>query len=227
MEQTEAFRAQYRSAEIGPHYNGWLHFAFTSLGCLGVMAFCLWQLDTVSAWEWLTVPAAFLYANLSEWAGHRGPMHNRRPGLGLVFRRHTGQHHAFFTPQRMAFDGSRDYKAVLFPPVLLIFFILAFALPAGLLIAWLLTPNTAYLFVFTSVAYFLNYEWLHFAYHTPENHWASRLPGMRWLRRHHTLHHDHRLMSHANFNITYPIADWLFGTLRREAPDDQPRNSQR
>lgn len=227
MEQTEAFRAQYRSEEIGPRYNGWLHFAFTSLGCLGVMGFCLWQLEAVSAWEWLTVPAAFLYANFSEWAGHRGPMHNRRPGLGLVFRRHTGQHHAFFTPDRMAFDSSRDYKAVLFPPVLLIFFILAFSLPAGLLIAWLLTPNTAYLFVFTAVAYFLNYEWLHFAYHTPETHWASRLPGMRWLRRHHTLHHDHRLMSHANFNITYPIADWLFGTLRRQPEADQPRNSQR
>jgi len=35
------------------------------------------------------------------------------------------------------------------------------------------------------------------------------------LRRHHTLHHDHELMSHYNFNITYPITDWLRGTLYR------------
>jgi hypothetical protein len=37
------------------------------------------------------------------------------------------------------------------------------------------------------------------------------------LRRHHTAHHNARLMMEVNMNLTFPIADWLFGTsdLRR------------
>jgi sterol desaturase/sphingolipid hydroxylase (fatty acid hydroxylase superfamily) len=36
---------------------------------------------------------------------------------------------------------------------------------------------------------------------------------LRWL---HRLHHDPRRMALCNFNITYPLGDWLFGSLRRE-----------
>jgi len=32
------------------------------------------------------------------------------------------------------------------------------------------------------------------------------------LRRHHTAHHNARLMMEVNMNLTFPIADWLFGT---------------
>lgn len=215
MNSNHAFREQYRREEIGPRYSGRLHFCFTSGVCLAVILLCAAQLQNVQAWEWLAIPLTFLYANWSEWAGHRGPMHHPVRGLGLIFRRHTHQHHRFFVPEHMAFEGVRDYKAVLFPPILLIFFIGAFAVPVGLLIAWLLTANAAWLFVLVSVAYFLNYEWLHFAYHTPADSWVARLPGVAALRRHHTRHHDPALMSHHNFNITYPIADWLFGTLKR------------
>ena len=42
---------------------------------------------------------------------------------------------------------------------------------------------------------------------------------MQTLRRHHTRHHDLALMGRWNFNITFPIADWLFGTYYR---DDAP-----
>ena len=35
---------------------------------------------------------------------------------------------------------------------------------------------------------------------------------MNTLRRHHTAHHNARLMMEVNMNLTFPIADWLFGT---------------
>ena len=35
---------------------------------------------------------------------------------------------------------------------------------------------------------------------------------MNTLRRHHTAHHNGRLMMEVNMNLTFPIADWLFGT---------------
>ena len=233
QENVETFRRHYRSAHIGRRYSGLLHFAFTSGACLAVMAWSVSRLHAVTPLQWLTVPLTFLFANLAEHAGHRGPMHHPRRGLGLVFERHTRQHHRFFTPEQMAFDDRRDYKAVLFPPVLLLFFIVCFALPVGIPLALLAGANVGWLFALTAVGYFLNYEWLHFSYHTPEGSWMARLPGVAALRRHHLRHHDQALMSRYNFNITYPIADRLFGTLyradaaapQRHAPETPPRHS--
>lgn len=209
------FRAEFRRQHIGRHYHGGLHLGFTTVVCVLVIAVGLGQLGRVGAMEWLTVPLTFLYANLVEYWGHRGPMHHPVRGLRLIYERHARQHHRFFRDDAMAFDTSRDFKAVLFPPVLIVFYLLAFALPAGLLLAWLFTDNVAWLFVITAVAYFLNYELLHFVYHTaPDSTW-SRLPFMSRLRRLHTCHHRQSLMQQYNFNITYPIGDLIFGTLYR------------
>lgn len=209
------FRQAYRRDEIGERYSGWLHFAFTSTVSLAVILICLAQLDSVRAVEWLTVPAVFVYANLVEYLGHRGPMHHPVRALGLLYRRHTKQHHRFFTERAMAFDDSRDFKAVLFPPVMILFFLGGFGLPMWLLLTWLATANVAWLAVATGMAYYLNYEWLHFAYHCDPDSRVGRLPGLAALRRLHLRHHDPRLMARYNFNITYPVADWLLGTLYR------------
>jgi hypothetical protein len=112
----------------------------------------------------------------------------------------------------MAMDSALDYRAVLFPPLLMVFFFGAFALPVGLLLAWTLSANVAWLFLIAGLAYYLNYELLHLAYHLPEESSWFRLPALRRLRRLHFEHHRPALMSHRNFNITYPIFDWLFGT---------------
>lgn len=218
----DRFRDQYRETYIAPGYRGWAHFAFTCSISLAIILLCASQLEDVRPLEWLAVPLTFLYSNIAEWLGHRGPMHHPRRGLRAVFERHTRQHHRFFTEARMQFDSSRDFKAVLFPPVLVIFFLLAFGTPVALLLGWVFSANVAWLFALTGTAYFLNYELLHFAYHTPPDSWVARLPGMGRLRRHHTLHHDPRLMSNYHFNITYPIADWLFGTLYRPQSPKKP-----
>lgn len=222
-ESVQDFRADYRDRFIGPRYSGWAHFAFTVASTTALLLLCAQRLHAVQPLEWLTVPLTFLYANFAEYFGHRGPMHHPRRGLGRVYERHTRQHHRFFTEAEMAFESSRDFKAVLFPPVLVLFFLLAFGTPMALLLGWIATPNVGWLFAFTGTAYFLNYELLHFAYHVPAGSWIARLPGMAALRRHHTLHHDQRLMAHYHFNITYPIADRIMGTLHR--PDAGPRSA--
>jgi sterol desaturase/sphingolipid hydroxylase (fatty acid hydroxylase superfamily) len=66
------------------------------------------------------------------------------------------------------------------------------------------------------MSYFLTYEALHFAYHLHPESWVGRLPLMDVLRRHHTRHHDPKLMGLYNFNITFPICDRVFGTSWRE-----------
>lgn len=210
------FRARYREDLIPAHYSGWLHAAFTASVSVVIVAWSIAELDAVRPLEWLTIPLTFLYANLAEYWGHRGPMHHPKRGLTLIYERHARQHHRFFTSEAMALEGSRDLKAVLFPPVLITFFVLAFALPVGLVLGWVATPNVAWLFLATALAYFLNYEILHLLYHLPSGSWPTRWPGFQALRRLHWQHHDPRLMAHCNFNITYPVGDWLFGTLHRE-----------
>lgn len=213
--QTTEFRKQYRTEYIGSAYSGKGHFYFTTISCLLVITLSVYMLNDVQAIEWLVIPATFFYANFVEYVGHKGPMHHQRRWLKKVFKRHTLEHHRFFTEEQMECESDRDFKMILFPPVLLIFFFLGFALPATLLMYWLWTANAAWLLLGTLIAYYLNYEWLHLSYHLPENHWVAGLPIIRKLRIYHFRHHDPQLMQKYNFNISYPIFDWLFGTLKK------------
>jgi hypothetical protein len=210
-----AYREEYRRDHVPPHYRGALHLLFTFGIGSGALVLCISQLASVQPREWLAVPLTFLYVNLAEYWGHRGPMHHKRRGLGLVYERHTRQHHRFFTHVAMPLDSVRDLRAVLFPPLLMIFFLTAFALPAALLLANFTSSNVGWLFGATSLAYFLNYEVLHLVYHLPTRYAVARWPLVGRLRRLHQDHHDPRLMAQYNFNITYPIGDRLFGTLYR------------
>jgi hypothetical protein len=227
-ERVKTFREEYRRKYVGPRYSGRAHFAFTSLGALAAIGFSLSRLDAVRPLEWLTVPAVFLLGNVVEFLGHRGPMHHRRRGLRLLFQRHTEQHHRFFTHEALAYESARDVKMVLFPPVLLLFFLGAIATPLAALCFALVTPNVGWLFAASAVGYYLTYEWLHFCHHLPPEHPVARLPLMARLRRHHQAHHDPSKMQRYNFNITVPFSDWLFGTAWRPgAPSgvDQPEPS--
>lgn len=209
------FRTWYRQEQIPKHYSGLFHFLFTSGVSLGPMVYALRSLNHPRAAEWLTVPLTFLYANAVEYFAHKYPMHRRLRFLGLVFQRHALEHHRYYTHDAMSLEDPEDIKMVLFPPILVLFFFGLFAFPAGLVAGRLISPNVGCLFLATAMAYFLNYEWLHLLYHMPETSFFSRLLPVAGLRRHHREHHDMRLMARYNFNITYPLCDWIFGTRHR------------
>jgi sterol desaturase/sphingolipid hydroxylase (fatty acid hydroxylase superfamily) len=84
------------------------------------------------------------------------------------------------------------------------------------------TRNTAYFYVAMATFYFMSYEVLHFCYHLDDDMWISHLPVIRALRRHHRIHHRLNLMLKYNFNITWPIADFFFGTIYRERTTEPP-----
>jgi hypothetical protein len=214
-----AFRDQLRVSKPGSRVRGALHIAFTSVSALLVIVGSAALARDVRWYEWLVVPATFLFANVVEYFGHRGPLHRRRRALAALYERHTLGHHRFFTRERMACDSAADYRMILFPPVFILFFLGAIALPIAFLLFVLTTRNVGLLFVATAMSYFLTYEWLHFAYHLPEGSWVGHLPFVRALQRHHAIHHDMRRMTHCNFNITFPICDFVFGTLAREAEE--------
>jgi hypothetical protein len=206
------FRETFRREHIPSWYLGWLHFATTSIGSLAVIGWALSRVHHPRLLELATVPLTFLFANFVEYRGHKGPMHHPMKPVGMVFERHTLQHHHFFTADSMTRDSARDFKIMLFPILLIGFFIGLHAVPIFLVLWFFVSANAAALFLATAIGYFLTYEWLHFAYHLPPDSLAGRLPFMARLRQHHTRHHDLALMSRGNFNITFPICDWIFGT---------------
>jgi hypothetical protein len=218
-ERVTTFRDEYRSAEIGPSYRGWVHFGFTTLGALTAIVVAIVMVDAPTLLELLTVPVAFLVANAGEYFAHRGPMHQRSRRLAFVFQRHTLQHHRFFTHDAMECRDTRDFKMILFPPVMVVFIVCAVATPAGLLLGLVFGTNVGALFVATAVGYFLTYEWLHLAYHLPR---VGRLPVLAKLRLLHERHHDPSVMARCNFNITFPICDWLLGTSYPKQKHDPP-----
>ena len=217
-----AFRGQDRAERRpGTRASGWAHFAFTSLASLAAITFATSHVEHVRPLELLVVPATFLFANLVEYLVHRGPMHRPNKLLPILYERHTLRHHRFFTREAMACDSAADFSIVLFPPVMILVVLGGVALPVALVLFTLATPNVGFLFVATAMAYFLAYEWLHFAYHLPERSIVARSRVIRVLRARHALHHDLGRMTHENFNITFPICDWLFGTLGRVMPEEQ------
>ncbi|WP_191623864.1 SRPBCC family protein, partial [Pseudomonas fluorescens] len=60
--------------------------------------------------------------------------------------------------------------------------------------------------------------------HLPPGNPVTRLPWIRQMRRLHELHHRRELMQERNFNIVFPLMDYLFGTLYWE-PEPTPLHS--
>src|SRR5437763_10219509 len=141
-------------AEVGRHYSGVLHFAFTTTVGLATIAAAARQLHEPRL-SLVVVPLTFLYANLVEYFGHKGPMHNPVKLLRLVYARHTLLHHAFFTDQAMQVESARDFKMVLFPPVLIVFFFGILSLAIALALRAVFGAITSSFFVFHSIPSFL------------------------------------------------------------------------
>ncbi|MBB1614632.1 sterol desaturase [Pseudomonas sp. UMC65] len=218
-ETTQHFRQQYRAA-VSPRYNPWLHGGFVlayGLLCIGLLCSTLSQVQPL---EWLAVPLALLFFNLCIYVVHRWLGHHKQRFARMFYARHTGDHHSFFAPGLMAYEGYRDWRVILFPAWLIVVHSLLFALPLwALLRLW--NGNVAALFASCTLLGYLAYEVFHACEHLPANHPLARLPWVRQMRRLHELHHRRELMQERNFNIVLPLMDWLFGTLHWQ-PQEPP-----
>ncbi|MDF9773611.1 sterol desaturase/SRPBCC family protein [Pseudomonas baetica] len=221
---TEGFRRRYR-ADIHPLYNPWLHGAFVLL--FGVLAISVFWSDVhqVRPAQWLAVPVTLLLFNLGVYMVHRHLGHHRKSFARLFYVRHAGDHHSFFTPGHMTYDSARDWRVILFPAWLIVLHTLAVALPLWWLLKHIDT-NVAGLVGGLLVLGYLAYEVFHACEHLPPRNPITRLPWIRQMRRLHELHHRRELMQERNFNIVFPLMDYLFGTLYWE-PEPVPLNPTR
>jgi Fatty acid hydroxylase superfamily len=86
------------------------------------------------------------------------------------------------------------------------------SIPTAVLLGLVVTPNVGWLFMCATTGMYLIYEFMHFGCHVDENWFVRHCPFVNTLRRNHTAHHNARLMMEVNMNLTFPIADCLFGT---------------
>ena len=211
-ERQAAFRREYRS-RIAGWYNGYVHILV--IYAIGAMALYIYasHIAGVAWWEWQIVPTVFLACNIFEWFLHKYVMH--RPinvrGLKAIYERHTLNHHQFFTDGEMRFRDQRDWRVTVFPPYALVVFTLM-SIPPAAVLHYVISPNVGWLFICTTTSMYLVYEFMHFCCHVDENAFVRWCPFVNTLRRHHTAHHNSRLMMERNMNLTFPIADWIFGT---------------
>lgn len=214
LERRDELRARL-VAEIPTFYSPWAHLAFPSLVGIGTIVACVLLLRDLRPLQLLAVPLSFLVLNAGEWRIHRDLLHKRTPPLTILYDRHTPQHHMVFVTDDMAIRSTREFYLVLIP----FYGILAAgvgALPIPLTL-WLGfgMRNAALLFMATTMAYVVLYEWLHLAYHAPADSFVGRMKLIARLKRHHAVHHAPELMQKWNFNVTIPLWDWVRRTTFR------------
>jgi hypothetical protein len=193
-------------------YSPGLHLTIPTVLGLTAMIASLFFVHALRPLELLAVPLTLLLAFGFEWRAHQLVLHRRMPGMGVLYDRHELQHHVVFTYDDLAMRAPRELWLILMPAyaVVLVFLL---DLPLALLTARLFGVNAGCLFMVTSMAFFLSYEWLHCAYHLPPGSFVGRLSVIARLREHHRRHHDPRLMKRWNFNVTVPVFDWVHRTV--------------
>ena len=207
---TATFRARYR-AEITPYYNAWLHGGFVLLFGVLCIGFLWSQTENIQPWEWLAIPLGLIFQNWGEYKVHKNLGHHKHRLSALFYKRHTGDHHSFFAEGHMSYEFMRDWRIIFFPAWLIVIFAI------GVFAAWwplsAVNHNAAALFCGTLLLGYLGYEIIHACEHLPAHHPLATLPWIRQMRELHALHHHHALMHRYNFNIMFPLWDWIYGTL--------------
>ncbi|MDR3615302.1 MAG: sterol desaturase family protein [Candidatus Obscuribacterales bacterium] len=150
--------------------------------------------------------------SLIEHQCHQTAMHKKHPlskyikVLEKVFKHHAVLHHS-------------EYKAV-FADVPLpkgedrgirLNFVEGFfeALPFSLLLALVSVP-TAIIFEGVVACHHLIWNNIHLNMHRPVKRFFNEWPAYKYLTRHHYLHHVH---PDKNFNVVFPLGDFVFGTV--------------
>lgn len=208
MFDVNQYREKFRKKNIKPWYSGFGHMFGVALILIAAIVFLCLQLSSVLWWELLAIPLSFLVSNFVEYVAHRFPMHNKMKFMGFAYKKHTVDHHLFYTSDYMKFDGWKDFKVVLFPWWSALMFLGVIATPITLVTGLLVTYNFGILFGLTVLAYYIVYETFHFMCHASDTF-------AKTLGKHHTIHHDTSLMRKVNFNVVFPVFDLVFGTYMR------------
>ena len=164
----------------------------------------------------VTIP---FYGSIIEWVLHKYMMHRPWFGFRYPFERHALTHHRIFKADHTyALVHEEDKRTIPMAwwngPTLVVLGTIPFAAIGALIVHFYsrwsaMLGMTVGAFVGLAI-YYAIYEIIHWRMHLPDHRRIEEWWFFRRLNAHHLLHHAH--MS-KNFNVVFPFADWLFGTL--------------
>ena len=206
-----------REATTDPRFSLGRHLAQTLGVAAEIAALGVWLSRDASPMWWLLAPVFWGIANFFEWATHKYPMH--RPLVPrMMYRNHAIVHHNAFDGDDQEIRDITELSVVMMPWYTLLV-IFAGATPIALVAALVGGPGLAGVFLVSAVGYFLLYETIHTLHHLPgtllRRSAIGRSRALARLRAHHHHHHQLRHMARVNFNVTFPLADRVLGTLEQ------------
>ncbi len=183
--------------------------SLVGLCCIGYFA------SKPNVFQWISIPLSLFFIfiiNGIEHSVHRWLFHFNMPGFKWMFQRHAGEHHVIFTHDSMSLRNIDEIRLVMVP-IRTLFMLLVSLLVLYYSLSYMHETWGA-LFIINSLFYVLCYEWMHLFYHLPESMIKNKI--IRYLARHHTTHHNKRLMKNYNLNVTLPIWDHILDTKFKE-----------
>jgi hypothetical protein len=172
---------------------------------------------TLQSLAWFVVVAVVM--SFIEHQVHRRLMHRktrlsgRLPALNRVFEHHAMLHHGhyrqIFTDTPVPRGHDRHVRLSLTEGVLE-------ALPIAALLT-IISWQGAVTFVVVVCLHHGLWNQIHMEMHKPEQRFFHQWPAYKFLARHHYLHHRY---PHKNFNVVFPLADYVLGTHMRANPAD-------
>lgn len=176
---------------------------------------------------------AVVFASFFEWTLHRYFMHRPVGKFDYAFRAHALVHHQTFKADHTYhLIHEKDKHTIPMAwwngPVLIAVGMIPFLAASWLLGAWGIACGS----IVACAAYYGAYEYMHWCMHLPKKRNIERSGIYFRLNGHHLLHHRYM---HKNFNVVFPLADLILGTLLLRSkvhfkqavgpsvPDVQPR----
>jgi hypothetical protein len=218
-EKRDALRAQ-AMAERGSFYSPWVHLAVPSVFALTAIGCAVALIHDLTLGQVLFGLGLFLMSNAAEWRIHKSLLHKRVRFATVLYDRHTPLHHMVFITDDMAIRAPHEFRLVLLPAYAVVGLGIGLSPIAAFIWFYFGAHNLACVFVMMTMGYVVTYEWLHLSYHLPPDSFVGRLGLVRFMRRHHAIHHDPRLMQKWNFNVSLPLWDVVKRTYVRSFAGD-------
>ena len=171
-------------------------------------------------WNVLAFFCACLINSFIEWFAHRYVLHGTRFGRFAYELHHVGHHGMFGADE--TYHAQNDFMRSHVTFVLrdyVLFLLVTTPLWIGV---ELLTRRPllagGVIATLTGLQMFNSFHW---RFHVPSDTWFQRSWFFRVLKEQHRRHHADM---NSNFNVYFfPIADWVLGTLKKEAPAQPAR----
>ena len=210
--------SEFRKAwlpKVPSWYSARWHYFGTSAVSFPLIAYGLSKLinsssiESLTWMEWASIPFFFVTASLVEYLVHKYPLHRKLPLGSHAYTQHTLRHHQYYTDQAIEAVQAKEYHLVLFPVWGVILIQYAVNLPYSMLVGTLAGERFGWIGLVVGVLFFFIYETIHAICHFPVESGIFKIPGLWFLREHHRIHHRKNLMAKKNFNIVFPIWDWI------------------